>query len=166
MNKIVGIGILGIGALALIELLRMKNVGDSISSQLINPRVHKVSLSGIALRTEVSVKNPTKDSMTITKPVVTLTSGEKLLTQSLPENKTYTIAPLGLTQIDTIELTISWTVIGSFVAGILKKIPSIIASHQEGKKLSLSSVLGIPIEMSFSTYANGIFFQSKPEKIL
>jgi hypothetical protein len=166
MNKIVGIGIIGVGALALIELLRMKNVGDSISSQLINPRVHKVSLSGITLRTEVSVKNPTKDSMTITKPVVTLTSGEKLLTQSLPENKTYTIEPLGLTQIDTIELTISWTVIGSFVAGILKKIPAIIASHQEGKKVSLSSVLGIPIEMSFSTYANGIFFQSKPEKIL
>jgi hypothetical protein len=30
----------------------------------------------------------------------------------------------------------------------------------------MAEALGIPMEMTFSTYANGIFYQSTPEKIL
>lgn len=77
MNKLLGIGLIGAGAFGLIQLLRMKNVGDSISTKLVNPRVHKVSLTGIFFRTEVSINNPTRDSITITKPVVTLTTNKK-----------------------------------------------------------------------------------------
>ena len=86
MNKLVGIGLIGAGALGLIQLLRMKNVGDSISTKLGNPRIHKVSLTGMSFRTEVSINNPTRDSISITKPVVTLTTNGKLLTQSTSEN--------------------------------------------------------------------------------
>lgn len=165
MNKLLGIGLIGAGAFGLIQILRMKNVGDSISTKLVNPRVHKVSLAGMTFRTEVSINNPTRDSITITKPVVTLTTNGKLLTQSASENKTITIEPLNVSQIDTIELTLAWTVIGTFVVGILKKIPEIIASQKAGKPINLAESLGIPMEMTFSTYANGIFFQSNPEKI-
>ena len=165
MNKLLGIGLIGAGAFGLIQILRMKNVGDSISTKLVNPRVHKVSLTGMTFRTEVSINNPTRDSITITKPVVTLTTNGKLLTQSASENKTITIEPLNVSQIDTIELTLAWTVIGTFVVGILKKIPEIIASQKAGKPINLAESLGIPMEMTFSTYANGIFFQSNPEKI-
>jgi hypothetical protein len=77
MNKLVGIGLIGAGAYGLIQLLRMKNVSDSISTKLVNPRVHKVSLSGMTFRTEVSINNPTRDSITVTKPVVTLTTNGK-----------------------------------------------------------------------------------------
>lgn len=166
MNKLVGIGLIGAGAFGLIQLLRMKNVSDSISTRLVNPRIHKISLTRMSFRTEVSINNPTRDSITITKPVVTLTTNGKLLTQSASENKTITIEPLNVSQIDTIELTLGWTVIGTFVAGILKKIPEIIAAHKSGQKIGLLQALGIPMEMTFSTYANGIFYQSKPEKIL
>jgi hypothetical protein len=166
MNKLVGIGLIGAGAFGLIQLLRMKNVSDSISTRLVNPRIHKISLTGMSFRTEVSINNPTRDSITITKPVVTLTTNGKLLTQSASENKTITIEPLNVSQIDTIELTLGWTVIGTFVASILKKIPEIIAAHKSGQKTGLLQALGIPMEMTFSTYANGIFYQSKPEKIL
>lgn len=166
MNKLVGIGLIGAGAFGLIQLLRMKHVSDSISTKLMNPRVHKVSLSGMTFRTEVSINNPTRDSITITKPVVTLTTNGKLLTQSASENKTITIEPLNVTQIDTIELTLGWTVISTFVVGILKKIPEIIQAHKAGKPTNMAEALGIPMEMTFSTYANGIFFQSTPEKIL
>lgn len=90
MNKVLGIGLIGLGAYGLIRLLRMKNVGDSISTNLVNPRIHKVSLAGISFRTEVAINNPTKDSVKITKPVVTLSTNGKLLSQSNSENKTIT----------------------------------------------------------------------------
>jgi hypothetical protein len=166
MNKVLGIGLIGLGAYGLIKLLRMKNVSDSISTNLVNPRIHKVSLSGIAFRTEVAINNPTKDSIQITKPVVTLTTNGKLLSQSNSENKTITIEPLNVSKIDTIELVLGWTTIGTFVAGILKKIPKLIAAFKPGGNSDIGQILGIPIEMTFSTYANGIFYQSTPEKIL
>ena len=166
MNKVLGIGLIGLGAYGLIKLLRMKNVSDSISTNLVNPRIHKVSLSGISFRTEVAINNPTKDSVKITKPVVTLTTNGKLLSQSNSENKTITIEPLNVSQIDTIELVIGWTTIGTYIAGILKKIPQLIAAFKPGSNIDMKQILGIPVEMTFSTYANGIFYQSTPEKIL
>ena len=166
MNKVLGIGLIGLGAYGLIKLLRMKNVSDSISTNLVNPRIHKVSFSGISFRTEVAINNPTRDSVKITKPVVTLTTNGKLLTQSASENKTITIEPLNVSQIDTIELVLGWTTIGTFVVGILKKIPQLISAFKPGGNTEISKILGIPVEMTFSTYANGIFYQSTPEKIL
>ena len=113
MNKVLGIGLIGLGAYGFIKLLRMKNVSDSISTNLINPRIQKVSLAGISFRTEVAINNPTKDSIQITKPVVTLTTNGKLLSQSNSENKTITIEPLNVSKIDTIELVLGWTAISS-----------------------------------------------------
>lgn len=121
MNKGLTIGLVGLGVFGLVKLLRMKNVGDSVSTRIVNPRIHKVSLQGITFRTDVSINNPTRDSITITKPVVTLSTDGKLLTQSVSENKTITIAPLDVTKIDTIELTLGWAVIGSYVVGIIRK---------------------------------------------
>jgi len=166
MNKVLGIGLIGLGAYGLIKLLRMKNVGDSISTNLVNPRIHKVTLQGISFRTEVAINNPTKDSVKITKPVVTLSTNGKLLSHSNSENKTITIEPLNVSQIDTIELVIGWTTIGPFVTGILKKIPQLIAAFKPGSTNDIGQILGIPVEMTFSTYANGIFYQSTPQKVL
>jgi hypothetical protein len=166
MNKVLGIGLIGLGAYGLIKLLRMKNVSDSISTNLVNPRIHKVSLAGISFRTEVAINNPTKDSIQITKPVVTLTTKGKLLSQSNSENKTITIEPLNVSKIDTIELVLGWTTIGTFVTGILKKIPQLIEAFKPGSTNDIGQILGIPIEMTFSTYANGIFYQSTPQKVL
>jgi hypothetical protein len=102
----------------------------------------------------------------ITKPVVTLSTNGKLLSQSNSENKTITIEPLNVSQIDTIELVIGWTTIGTFVTGILKKIPQLIAAFKPGSTNDIGQILGIPVEMTFSTYANGIFYQSTPQKVL
>jgi len=166
MNKVLGIGLIGLGAFGLIKLLPMKNVSDSISTNLVNPRIHKVTLAGISFRTEVAINNPTKDSVKITKPVVTLSTKGKLLSQLSSENKTITIEPLNVSQIDTIELFIGWTTIGTFVAGILKKISQLIAAFKPGSNNNIGQILGIPVEMTFSTYANGIFYQSTPQKVL
>jgi hypothetical protein len=166
MNKVLGIGLIGLGAYGLIKLLRMKNVVDSISTNLVNPRIHKVTLQGISFRTEVAINNLTKDSVKITKPVVTLSTNGKLQTQSNSENKTITIEPPNVSQIDTIELVIGWTTIGNFVTGILKKIPQLIAAFKPGSTNDIGQILGIPVEMTFSTYANGIFYQTIPQKVM
>ncbi|MBU6158729.1 MAG: hypothetical protein KGP35_06820 [Bacteroidetes bacterium] len=166
MNSIVKIGLIGLGAYGLIKLIRMKNVGDSISTKLVNPRIHKVTLSGISFRTQVAVNNPSRDSVNITKPVVTLTTNGKFLTQSASENKVISIEPLSVSQIDTIELSLGWTTIATFVVGVLKKLPQLLTAFKSGNMSSFGQVLGIPMEMTFSTYANGIFYQSVPEKII
>ena len=72
----------GLGAYGFIQLMKMTNVRDSISTKLMNPRIHKVNLSGITFRTEVAINNPTKDSMTITKPVVTSMRGRLTVKKS------------------------------------------------------------------------------------
>ena len=71
-----------------------------------------------------------------------------------------------MSQIDTIELVIGWTTIGTFVTGILKKIPQLIVAFKPESSKDIGQILGIPVEMTFSTYANGIFYQSTPQKVL
>jgi hypothetical protein len=107
MNKVVGIA-LGAGLVyGIVRLLRMQNVSEVANARLVNPRIHSVTLGGISFRTEVEINNPSRDSVKLTKPVVTLTSKGKMLTQSDAEDQIITIKPLGLTKIDTIELELS-----------------------------------------------------------
>src|SRR5262249_4341118 len=103
---------------------------------------------------------------TITKPVVTLTTNGKLITQSAPENKTIVIEPMGVSQIDTIEFEVGWPMIGSFVSGIIPRVPKILTAFLTGSTSAIGAALGIPLEMRFTTYVDGIYYQSDPEKIL
>ena len=103
MNKLLKLGIAGGLVFGIVKLLKMKRVSDKMVSNLSNPRIHKVDLSGITFRTEIKIQNPTKDTMTITKPVVTLTSSGKYITSNSPEQKVINIQPLTTTDIDTIE---------------------------------------------------------------
>jgi len=166
MNKWLGIGILVTGAYGAYRLLNLKSISENISTRLINPRIHKINLSGVYLHTEVAINNPSRNSVTITKPVVSLLSENKLLSQSNAENKSISIRPLGVTQIDTIELHLSWTMIASMVANILPKIPAIISAYKSGNKSGILSQLNMPLSMSFSTYVDGLFFQSYPTKLI
>lgn len=166
MNKLLGIGIVGGLVFGAIKLFKMKTVSEKMVSKLSNPRVHKVDLSGIAFRTEIKIQNPTKNSMTITKPAVTLTTNGKYITSNSPEQKTVTIKPLATTNIDTIELNIGWATLAGYVTGIIGKAPSIIAAFKKKDLKSIAAALAIPLEMKYSLYANGLFYESEPQKIM
>jgi len=166
MKKLLGIGILGALAMGAYKLFGMKSMSDKLVSGLSNPRIHKVDLSGIAFRTEIKIQNPTKNSMTITKPVVTLTTNGKYITGNSPESKTFVIKPLATTIIDTIEITVSWTVLAGYISGIIGKIPAIIAAFQKSDLNSIAKALAIPIEMKYSLYANNLYVESEPQKLL
>ena len=166
MNKVVGVALAGVALYGLVRLLKMRSVSDLASLTLVNPRVHNVSLAGMSLRTEVAVNNASRDSVKVTKPVVVLTSNGRFLTQSMAENKVIEIRPLTITNIDTIEIVLNWSILGSLVTNLIKKIPLVIASFKQGNSNNLISQLGIPMEMYFTTYVNGLFYQSEPEKLI
>lgn len=166
MNKVLGIALAGAALYGLVRILRMQNVSDLTTLSLVNPRVHQVTLAGLFLRTEVAVNNTSQDSVKVTKPVVTLTSKGKFLTQSVAENKTIEILPLSVTQIDTIEIVLNWSILTSLVSNLLQRIPAVVASFKKGNSRNLLTQLGVPLEMYFTTYVNGLFYQSPPTKIL
>jgi hypothetical protein len=166
MNKLVGITLGAAAVYGIVRLLKMQNVSDQTNISLVNPRVHSINLGGLTFRTEVAINNPSKDSVTITKPVVSIKSNGKLLSQSNAENKEIIIKPLGVTQIDTIELQIGWMMLSGLISNIISKVPAVITSFKSGNKKNLVSQLGIPMEMSFTTYVNGLFYQSEPSKLI
>lgn len=166
MNKVLGIGIAGGLMLGILKLIKMKTVSDRMISNLSNPRIHKVDLTGIAFRTEIKIQNPTKNSMTITKPVVTLSSNGKYITSNSPEQKSIVIQPLTTTDIDTIEIPISWSTLAGYLTGIISKAPALISAFRNKDLKSVASTLAIPMEMKYSLYANGIYYESVPEKLM
>jgi hypothetical protein len=121
----------------------MQNVGDQTNITMVNPRVHAVNLGGLSFRTEVAINNPSKDTVKITKPVVSLKSKGKLLTQSNAENKEIIIKPLGATQIDTIELQINWMIISGLISNIISKVPAVITAFKSGNKNNLVGLMDI-----------------------
>jgi len=166
MNKVVGIA-LGAGLVyGLVRLLKMQNVSDMSTMKMVNPRIHSINLGGLTFITEVEVNNPSRDSIRITKPVVTLTSKNKFLTQSDAENKEIIIQPLAVTKIETIELELSWSTLAGLIKNIVTKIPAVITAWKSGNKKNLVAQLGVPMEMYFTTYVNGLFYQSPSEKLI
>ena len=166
MNKVLGIAI-GAGLVyGVVRLLKMQNVSDVSTMKMVNPRIHSINLGGLTFRTEVEVNNPSRDSIRITKPVVTLTSKNKFLTQSDAENKEIVIQPLAVTKIDTIELELSWSILAGLIKNIVTKIPAVITAWKSGNKKNLVAQLGVPMEMYFTTYVNGLFYQSPSEKLI
>lgn len=166
MNKVLGIAI-GAGLVyGMVRLLKMQNVSDVSTMKMGNPRIHSINLGGLTFRTEVEVNNPSRDSIRITKPVVTLTSKNKFLTQSDAENKEIVIQPLAVTKIDTIELELSWSILAGLIKNIVTKIPAVITAWKSGNKKNLVAQLGVPMEMYFTTYVNGLFYQSPSEKLI
>ncbi len=166
MNKVLGIAI-GAGLVyGMVRLLKMQNVSDVSTMKMVNPRIHSINLGGLSFRTEVEVNNPSRDSIRITKPVVTLTSKNKFLTQSDAENKEIVIQPLAVTKIDTIELELSWSILAGLIKNIVTKIPAVITAWKSGNKKNLVAQLGVPMEMYFTTYVNGLFYQSPSEKLI
>jgi hypothetical protein len=165
MNKVVAIG-LSVGLLLLgSKLWSVKRLSDKSVVRTLNPRIHKVDISGIIVRTEVAVDNPTKDSITVTKPVITLTSSGKYLASSVPENKVYTIQPLAQTSLETAEITIPWTSLTGYMSSLVAKIPLLISTYNSTGKLAFST-LAIPLEYKYSTYVDGNHYESTPEKLV
>ncbi len=74
MNKLLGIALGATAVYGIVRLLKMQNVSDKTNVSLVNPRVHSINLGGLTFRTELAINNPSRDSVSITKPVVSVKS--------------------------------------------------------------------------------------------
>ena len=168
MKRLVAYGLAAAAVYAAIRLIEMKNVADLMTVRLLNPRIHKADFGGIVFRTEAVINNPTNDRLTITQPVVTLTSRGTVVTQSRGNATRTTIASLSETVLQTFELPIAWSTLAPFIAGIMGRVPAIIAAAKaEGDKASnIAKAIGIPLEMHFSTYTGGLYYESPKVKLL
>lgn len=164
MEKVITLGIIGAAFYTALRLVQMKNVSEQVTVRLLRPRIHRVDLTGLVFQTEVALNNPTRDTLSLTTPVVTLSSAGKVLAQSDSRGFTYTIAPLEVTELGTITLNLPWTVLGTLFSGILKRIPEILAEAKKGG--DIAKAIGVPLEMRFTTYAGGMFYQSPTVKIV
>ena len=166
MNKWLGIGVLGLLSAGAFKLFHLKQFSDKLMINLSNPRIHKIDSKGLAFRTEILLQNPTKYQLTITKPYITITTNGKFVSGSTPEQKVFKIAELATTKIDTVEIIISWSVIAGYASDIIFKIPAILAAFKTKDMKAVAKAIAIPLEMQYSLYADGFFYECEPQKIL
>ena len=95
-----------------------------------------------------------------------LFSKGKYITSNSPEQKNIVIEPLTTTDIDTIEIPISWSTMAGYLTGIIGKAPALIAAFKKKDLKAVAATLAIPLEMKYSLYANGIYYESVPEKLM
>ena len=155
MDKVITLGIVGAALYAALRLVQMKNLSERLTVRLLRPRIHRADLGGLTFYTEVALNNPTRDKLALTAPVVTLSSAGKVLAQSDSAALTYTVAPLGVTELGTIALTLPWTALAPLVSGVLRRIPAILAEAKKGG--DVAKAIGVPLEMRFTTLCGGYF---------
>jgi len=165
MNKLAKIGLIGGLTLGAAWLIKLETMSNKLVTKLSNPRIHKADLSGIYFQTEIQLQNPTQNSMTITKPVVSISTNGVFIAGNKPESKKYFVKPLESTMIDTLEIVIPWTILLKYISTIYNNVPKIIIAYQENKKDEILKLIAIPLEMKYSLYADGLFYESTPEKI-
>jgi len=160
MNKVVGIGIFGLLTAAAVKVFGMKTLSDKLVVTLTKPQIYKVDVSGITFRTNITLKNPTRFEMTITRPVINLLTNGKVLSSTTPEGKKYEIKPISSTVIDNIKLKLPIT----YLTGISLK--DLLAAFKGGDAKQILSAIKVPLEVQYSLYANKFYYESTPEKIL
>ncbi len=165
MRAWVGTLILAGVAVYLSRFLSARELSDQSIVRTLQPKIQKVDGEGITVSTELVVDNPTNRSLTLTKPVVRLSSAGQFIASSRPEGKLIQIEPLTRTSLERVEITLPWQALGNYASGLLLRIPGWIAQFQSTGGLNLQS-LAIPLEYSYSTYINGAYIESTPIQLV
>lgn len=92
MKKLLTLGIIGGLIYLSTKLVGLKRISDNYVVRTLNPRIHKANANGLVIRADIALANHTDTAISITKPVITLRTGGKYLSSSVPQTKTFTIA--------------------------------------------------------------------------
>jgi hypothetical protein len=161
MRNIFGIAALAAAAIWISKMLGAKQMSDASVIRIQRPRLGKASLSGLSVIVDVAVDNPTNKSVVFTTPVVTLSTQGQYLASTVPDRRSFRIEPLSQSKIDAIGLIIPWSVLAKYAGTVITRLQK--AQPEDGLTLD---VLAIPLEVRYTTYLNGILYESQPEKIL
>lgn len=123
----VGLGTVAVGALG-IYFWRLYQFGEQL---VVTPRieVYKVTLDGIMLRVNVTLKNPTSSSVMLQHPFVEIFHEGSLVATSKTSNAEKVIQKSSETKLDPIEITVS-----------LASLPDILTRLMTTDQLSLEVV--------------------------
>jgi hypothetical protein len=170
MKGIVGILAAGLAFFGIRRVLEYKTLSENAQVRMLNPRIHKIDLSGIDIAADIALNNPTKITVNVTKPVVTLFTKGRILATSKADAKSYKVAGQQESSIGTLMLHMDWTTLIPVVGiAIITTLYSTISSWiKKGIKPDLAAVskaLAIPLEMQASLYVDSFFIKTPVTKI-
>ncbi len=160
----------GAGVYGIVKLTKMSNAAANIETTLASPRITKLDLSGLYFKTNVNIKNPTSEVITVSQPFVRLTSNGKLLASSNTGDEITTIKGKSTTNLaKDVEIKLPWSKILPYVTDFVSLVAGLISTWKSGDNTTLKAKLAkiTPLEMTYSTTINNsINYSSSPSKIL
>ncbi len=111
----------GCGALAYVYVKQMSRTKANL---IVNPQVtvHSIGLTGLVLRADVQIKNPSSGSFTMKFPFVTLYYKDTLLGSSQVVNQDITVKAYSEANIQKILIDIPLSSVFSVVSGLISSI--------------------------------------------
>jgi hypothetical protein len=114
----------GIGAVAAIfgavSLLKLKRFSAELET-VVKASMYKVSFSGLDLKIEVAMKNPTGGSLKIKHPFVKLIYGTKTIAASQIKDVNIEIPKFNEIKLEPIRINIGFLYLATVVPGLLKE---------------------------------------------
>ena len=132
-KAIVGTLLAGGAVAAYFFVRKMQRVAINLEA-VPSASVHKISLSGVTLRLDVLLKNPTKGSFTVKFPFVKLNYKGKTVGSSQVVNKDIKIPAFGHVMIDKIMIDIP-------LSNAISVISALITSLLNKEKVNLSATI-------------------------
>lgn len=116
--------LIGAGAAALIfgvpYLIKVKRLSDELET-VTKLNIYKVSLTGIDLKIDVTLKNPSNGSITIKYPFVKLLYKDSTIASSQVTNQDIKIPEFGEIQLDPIMVNLGFITLATTVPALLKE---------------------------------------------
>lgn len=160
MNKVLLFTAAGGAIIWLGRMLNAKQMSDNSIVRILRPRISKTNWYGITIILDVAVDNPTNKSVIITAPVITLMSAGEHLASTAPTRNSFKIESLSQSVLNSVEILIPWASLLRYSSGVLQNFQQLPSSQRTLKNLS------IPLEYKYTTYVNGVLYESAPERIL
>ena len=160
MNKILLFTAPG-GALPWVSrMLSPKQMSENSVVRILRPRISKTNWYGVSISLDVAVDNPTNKSVTITSPVITLSSSGQHLASTPPTRNTFRIEALSQSMLNSVEIQLPWTSLVRYAGGMLTKFQELPDGQRTLENLA------IPLEYKYTTYVNGVLYESNSERIV
>lgn len=126
--------LIGAGAVAALfyggsYLMKLNRLSNELESET-KVSIHKVSLSGIELKINVKLKNPSGGSLKVMHPFVKMIYGHKTIASSQVKDLNITIPKFSEVNLEPIEITLGFLNLATTVPGLIKE-------YRETGRLSL-----------------------------
>ena len=168
MNKLLTIGILAGGGILAYRAFQLNALAGNISTRITGVRVHQLNLSALTIAVGVAINNPTRSTVTISKPVVILTSNGQYVGESDADAKAFKVAAQKVSSIGDIlikiPLTSALTVFKSI--NLTALFAAFKGQNLQAAAQSAISQIKVPIEAQISFYADSLFVKLPAARVI